>query len=253
MRMLDACRGGALVGGEWMRTESPSQTGRVLHVFDKAIGEYPLPTASSSSVRTLRWSGRDETVAAIDAAHASPRNSPEFFRNAHLRAAALRRWHDLIVAELPTLAEIVTVESGKPIKESEAEIRSSASHVLWSAGLTGTGGLSGHQVQSQFSATSRRLVLKSPVGVVGCIVPWNFPALMGARKLAPAIGAGCTVVLKPSEKTPLSSIALVKLAIDAGIPADAINIVFGDQEEIGEAIMADDRVRKVSFLSLIHI
>ena len=187
--------------------------------------------------------GVAETRAAIDAAHAA---QPAWAaRTARDRATLLRRWHDLIMASQNDLARILTAEQGKPLPEARGEIAYGAAYVEWFAeearrvyGDT----IPGHMPDK------RIVVLKQPVGVVGAITPWNFPNAMLARKIAPALAAGCTMVARPSEFTPLSTLALGVLAERAGIPAGVLNIVPGlDAAGVGAELCANPRVAKISF------
>ncbi len=187
--------------------------------------------------------GVAELRRAIDAAHAAQK--PWAARTGKDRADHLRRWHDLILAHQEDLARILTAEQGKPLAEARGEIAYGASYVEWFAeeakrvyGDT----IPGHMPDK------RIIVLKQPVGVVGAITPWNFPIAMLARKIAPALAAGCTMVARPSEFTPLSALALGVLAQRAGIPKGVLNIVPGlDAAGMGAALCAHPRVAKISF------
>lgn len=180
---------------------------------------------------------------AIDAAHAA--QSAWATRTALERAQILRRWYDLIIANVDDLAAILTAEMGKPLAEAKGEILYGAAFIEWYAeearriyGDT----ISGHQ------QNKRLFVLKQPVGVVGAITPWNFPNAMITRKVAPALAAGCTIVVKPAEETPLSALALAKLGSDAGLPAGVLSIVTGsNSREIGLEFCENDKMRKLSF------
>ncbi|MES2537498.1 MAG: NAD-dependent succinate-semialdehyde dehydrogenase [Pseudomonadota bacterium] len=186
--------------------------------------------------------GAAETRAAIDAAHtAGPgwRN-----RTAKERAGLLRRWFDLVSANAEVLATILTEEMGKPLAEARGEIAYGASYIEWFAEEA-------RRVYGEVIPTpqsdKRFVMLKQPVGVVAAITPWNFPNAMLARKIAPALAAGCTVVAKPAEQTPLSALALVRLAELAGIPPGVINIVTGDAVAIGLELTGNPLVRKLTF------
>jgi succinate-semialdehyde dehydrogenase/glutarate-semialdehyde dehydrogenase len=164
--------------------------------------------------------GRDDAVKAIAAAKAA---QPGWaLKTAKERAALLRRWYDLILSRQKELAQLLTLEQGKPIAEAMGEIVFGASFIEWFAeeGKRVYG-----DVIPSHASDKRLLVIKQAVGVVGAITPWNFPNGMIARKVAPALAAGCTIVLKPAEDTPLSALALGLLAREAGIPADAFRIV----------------------------
>jgi succinate-semialdehyde dehydrogenase/glutarate-semialdehyde dehydrogenase len=156
----------------------------------------------------------------------------------------LRRWFDLIVANLADLATIMTAEQGKPLAESQAEIRYAASFAEWfSEEAKRTYG----DLIPAPRARSRIMVLKQPIGVVAAITPWNFPSAMITRKCAPAFAAGCSVVVKPSEFTPYSALALAELAERAGIPKGVFNIVTGNAVPIGGEMTSSPVVRKISF------
>ena len=160
------------------------------------------------------------------------------------RAAILRRWSDLMLAHKTDLARLMTAEQGKPLAEAEGEVVYAASFFEWFAeeAKRAYGGIiPGHQ------ADKRLLVLRQAVGVVGAVTPWNFPAAMITRKVGPALAAGCTVVLKPSELTPFSALALAVLGEEAGVPAGVFNIVTGAAAAIGEVLTGDPRVRKFTF------
>jgi succinate-semialdehyde dehydrogenase/glutarate-semialdehyde dehydrogenase len=165
-------------------------------------------------------------------------------KTAKERAVLLRRWHDLILLNAADLAKLMTAEQGKPLAESKGEIAYAASFVEWfaeEAKRVYGDVIPGHQ------ADKRILVLRQPVGVVAAITPWNFPAAMITRKVAPALAAGCTVVCKPATQTPYSALALAELAARAGIPAGVVNVVTGPAREIGAVLTGDARVRKLSF------
>jgi succinate-semialdehyde dehydrogenase/glutarate-semialdehyde dehydrogenase len=186
--------------------------------------------------------GRVETRAAIDEAEAAFKSWKA--RTHAERAAILGRWHDLMLENEEDLAVLLTLEQGKPLAEARAEIRYGASFVKWFAEEARR--IGGSTIPSP-TADRRILVMKEPVGVCAIITPWNFPNAMITRKVAPALAAGCTVVIKPSEFTPFSALALGVLAERAGIPAGVINIVTGMPSEIGNELMANETVRKISF------
>ena len=182
------------------------------------------------------------TEKAVAAAHAA---FPAWAaKTAKERSIVLRRWHDLILLNAADLARLMTAEQGKPLAESKGEIAYAASFVEWfaeEAKRVYGDVIPGHQ------ADKRILVLRQPVGVVAAITPWNFPAAMITRKVAPALAAGCTVVCKPATQTPYSALALAELAARAGIPAGVFNVVTGPAREIGGVLTGDARVRKLSF------
>ncbi|WP_454056381.1 NAD-dependent succinate-semialdehyde dehydrogenase [Cupriavidus sp. Marseille-Q8015] len=186
----------------------------------------------------------DARAAADAAAAAFPAWSR---RTARERAQYLKRWHALILAHEQDLARIVSAEQGKPMHESVGEVRYGASYVEWFAEeATRICG----DVVAEAVPGRKMIVLKEPVGVVAAITPWNFPLAMIARKIAPALAAGCTVVCKPAEDTPLTALALVYLAEQAGLPHGVLNIVTASRARtpaVVDAWLADSRVRKITF------
>ena len=160
------------------------------------------------------------------------------------RGDLLMAWYDLIIAHLEELAEIVTLENGKPLAEAKGEVRYTASFVRWFGEEARR--IYGKEIPSNH-AHQRILVRKEPVGVCGIITPWNFPSAMLGRKLAAALAAGCTVVAKPSEETPLSAFALARLAQKAGIPDGVINLVTGEPAQIGLHFCTSPTIAKISF------
>jgi succinate-semialdehyde dehydrogenase/glutarate-semialdehyde dehydrogenase len=198
--------------------------------------------ATQSVLGTVPDMGSAETRAAIEAA---ARAYKTWKKKTHAeRAALLEAWHALMLEHEEDLARILTLEQGKPLVEARGEIRYGAGFVKWFAEEARR--IGGSTIPSP-TPDRRILVLKEAVGVCGIITPWNFPNAMITRKVAPALAAGCTVVIKPSEFTPYSALALGVLAERAGIPAGVINIVTGMPAEIGDELMANDTVRKISF------
>ncbi len=165
-------------------------------------------------------------------------------KTAKERAAILRKWFDLMMANQDDLALILTTEQGKPLAEAKGEIAYGASFVEWFAEEAKR--VYG-DVIPQHQADKRILVLKQPIGVSAMITPWNFPNAMITRKAAPALAAGCTVVIKPAEQTPFSALAMAELAERAGIPKGVFNVITGDAPTIGKEMCANPTVRKVSF------
>ncbi|MBV6443415.1 MAG: NAD-dependent succinate-semialdehyde dehydrogenase [Haliscomenobacteraceae bacterium CHB4] len=220
----------AFVNGEWLTADS----GKTFAVTNPATGEILAQVADL---------GAEETQRAIAAAEAA---LPDWrSKTATSRAHTLRRWYDLILEHAEDLALLMTLEQGKPLAESRGEVRYGASFIEWFAeeGKRAYG-----DIIPPHQAGLRLLVTKQPVGVVAAITPWNFPNAMITRKVAPALAAGCTVVLKPSEETPLSALALVELAQRAGFPPGVLNIVTGlDAPSIGKALTDSPVVRKLSF------
>ncbi|MCL7940642.1 NAD-dependent succinate-semialdehyde dehydrogenase [Halomonas sp. ATCH28] len=182
---------------------------------------------------------REAVTAAADAWPAWRR------RTAKERAALLRAWFDAIMANQEALARLMTLEQGKPLAESRGEVAYGASFVEFYAEEAKR--VAGETLPSH-GVDKRILVFREPIGVVAAITPWNFPLAMITRKCAPALAAGCPVVIKPAEATPLTALALVKLAEEVGFPAGVINIVTASRPaEIGEVLTTDPRVRKISF------
>jgi len=220
------------IDGQWLDADS----GAVFAVTDPASGQTLVEVADM---------GVAETQRAIDAA---ARALPAWrSRTAKDRAAILRRWFDLIIAHTEDLAQLMTAEQGKPLAEARGEVAYGASFIEWFAeeGKRAYGDI------IPTTGTDRRLmVLKQPIGVCAAITPWNFPIAMITRKVAPALAAGCTVVAKPAEATPLSALALVELAVQAGLPAGVLNLIVADAPNapaIGLALCTSPVVRKVSF------
>lgn len=165
-------------------------------------------------------------------------------KTAKERCVVLRRWFDLITENSADLAAIMTAEQGKPLAESRGEVAYAASFIDWFAE---EGKRTYGDVIPSPQADKRLVVLKQPVGVCAAITPWNFPAAMITRKAAPALAAGCVMIVKPAEQTPLTALALGELAIRAGIPAGVLQIVTGDAKIIGGVLTKSDVVRKLSF------
>ncbi|ACX66525.1 MULTISPECIES: NAD-dependent succinate-semialdehyde dehydrogenase [Paenibacillus] len=215
------------IAGKWIQTEEQ------MDVYNPADG---------TVIGTVSKGGKKEARLAVDAAaDAFPAWSR---RTANERGELLRRWHELIAEHTDELARIMTTEQGKPLKEAAGEIQYANSFVAWYAE-------EGKRIYGETipgsSSRQRIIVTKQPVGVVAAITPWNFPASMITRKVAPALAAGCTVVIKPSGETPFTAIKLVELADQAGIPAGVINIVTGSSSDISGVWQEDSRVRKLSF------
>lgn len=160
------------------------------------------------------------------------------------RAAILRRWAGLIEGRTEALAALLSLENGKPLSESRAEITYANQFVHWFAGEAER---SDGRVIESWSGADRVLTFRDPVGPVAAVTPWNFPAAMVTRKLAPALAAGCTVVLKPASATPFTAIALVESALEAGVPGEALNLVTGDSAVVGAVLTGSPAIRKLSF------
>jgi succinate-semialdehyde dehydrogenase/glutarate-semialdehyde dehydrogenase len=225
-------RNHAYIGGAWVAADS----GRTYTVRDPATGE------SLAEVPRL---GVAETRRAIEAAEAA---FPAWrARTAKDRSNLLRRWFDLIVANREGLAKLMTLEQGKPLAEARGEIGGGSAQVEWAAEEAKR--VYGDVIPSG-APNARYVVLKAPIGVCAGITPWNFPHSMITRKVAPALAAGCTFVLKPAEQTPLSALALAALAEEAGIPAGVFNVVTGDAADapiIGGELTSNPTVRKLGF------
>ncbi|WP_199228753.1 NAD-dependent succinate-semialdehyde dehydrogenase [Azospirillum sp. TSH100] len=218
------------VNGAWRAADS----GKSFPVTNPATG---------AVIAEVSDMGAAETREAIDAANAA---LPAWkAKTAKERAAIMRRWYELILAAQEDLAQLMTAEQGKPLTESRGEVVYGASFIEWFAeeGKRAYG-----DVIPTFAGNKRVVVLKEAIGVVAAITPWNFPNAMITRKVAPALAAGCTVVVKPAEDTPLSALALAELAERAGFPAGVFNIVMGSEPAaIGNELTHSPIVRKVSF------
>ena len=167
-------------------------------------------------------------------------------RTGRYRASVLRRWHENIDREKETIAKLMTYENGKPRNESLGEVAYANSFVQWFSEEASRA--YGRNMGSSTSTSSRCSVIKQPVGVVGVITPWNFPAAMVTRKVAAALASGCSVLLKPSELTPLCALKLVELAYEAGVPREALEIIVtNESERVGEAMTESEVVKKISF------
>ena len=225
----DLLRQQALIGGEWVDAAS----GKLVEVTDPATGQV---------MGTIPDLSAEETRAAIEAANTAFASWKQ--RTHAERAALLERWFDLMNQHAEDLALILTLEQGKPLPEARGEITYGASFVKWFAEEARR--IDGSVIPAPTN-DRRILTLKQPVGVSAIITPWNFPNAMITRKVGPALAAGCTVVIKPSEFTPFSALALGVLAERAGIPAGVINIVTGMPAEIGAELTANPTVRKLSF------
>jgi succinate-semialdehyde dehydrogenase/glutarate-semialdehyde dehydrogenase len=198
--------------------------------------------ADGSVIGTIPKMGAVETRRAIEAANAA---LPAWrAKLAKERANILRKWFELMIANTDDLALIMTTEQGKPLAEAKGEIAYAASFIEWFAEEAKR--VYG-DVIPQHQSDKRLVVIKQPVGVCGLITPWNFPAAMITRKAAPALAAGCTVVIKPATQTPYSALALAELAERAGIPKGVINVVSGSAKDIGGELTSNTTVRKISF------
>lgn len=183
-----------------------------------------------------------DTKLAIDAANCALRSWKSLA--AYKRAEILMKWHDLVVAHASDLATIMTFEQGKPLREAEGEVLYAASYIKWFAEEARRA--YGEIIPSEDN-NKKILVTKEPIGVCAAITPWNFPAAMITRKVAPALAAGCTIIVKPAMETPLTAFALLGLAQEAGIPDGVINVLTGDAQKIGAEMTSNPIVRKLSF------
>src|SRR5216117_2827009 len=217
------------VNGQWVQAAS----GQSLNVDNPATGEI---------IGTVPKLSAAETRQAIEAAN---RAFPAWSKKtAKERAAILRRWFDLMMANQDDLARLMTLEQGKPLAESKGEVAYAAAFLEWFGEEAKR--IYGDTIP-QHQADKHIVVIKQPIGVVACITPWNFPLAMITRKAGPALGAGCTVVLKPATQTPFSALALAELAERAGVPKGVFNIVTGPAKEIGGELTSNPIVRKLSF------
>ncbi len=219
----------AFINGQWLATTSAKS----LPVYNPATGEV---------VAEVKGAGAEETRAAISAAEEAMMSWKQV--PAKQRANTLRKWFDLLMANQEDLARIMTAEQGKTLAESRGEVAYGAAYVEWFAEQAKR--IDGDVIPGPTS--DRRIVcIKQPVGVVAAITPWNFPNAMIARKAAPALAAGCTIVIKPASETPLSALAMAELAKRAGIPDGVLNIVVGSSREIGPELTGSPIVRKLTF------
>ncbi len=219
-----------LINGEWVQGASR------FDVLDPATG------LKLADVANLGPADAERAIAAANAAWAGWKN-----KTAKERSIILRKWYDLLMANQDDLGRLMTAEQGKPLPEAKGEVAYGASFVEWFAEEAKR--VNGETLP-QFDNNRRLLVLKQPIGVCAAITPWNFPLAMITRKVAPALAAGCPVVIKPAELTPLTALAAAELAIRAGIPAGVLNIVTADDQNsiaVGKVLCASDVVRHISF------
>ena len=230
MTKVALIRGRAYIAGDWV------ETGTYLDVSDPATGDH---------VGRVPRCGADEARAAVDAAAGVFEQWRS--RSAIDRAEPLHRMARTMARRGEELATLLTREQGKPLAEARAEIRYAASFLSWFAEEARR--MYGETIPAP-SAQGRVFVLRQAVGIGVAITPWNFPCAMITRKLGPALAAGCPLILKPAEATPLSALALAAIAEEAGIPAGAFSVLTGDRDDaadLGAALIADARVRKLSF------
>src|SRR4029450_4462437 len=218
-----------LIAGEWVQADS----GATIDVINPATG---------LKIGTVPKSGRAETRRAIEAAEAAFQTWRK--TSALERSKLLRLLHDAIMDNQQPLAELLTTEQGKSLTESKGEIAISAAYVLWFAE---EGRRTYGEVVPSPWADRRILVTKEPTGVIAAITPWNFPSSMLSRKIAPALAAGCTAVIKPASQTPYSGLAWGVLCEEAGFPKGAVNVVTGSAAEIGDENCSNLVVREGPF------
>jgi succinate-semialdehyde dehydrogenase/glutarate-semialdehyde dehydrogenase len=230
LSQADLFRESAYIDGVWIPPTSDSER---LAVVNPATG------ATLGHVPRLQADAIQRAIAAADAALPAWRALL-----AKERAAILRRWHDLMLQHVDDLARIITLEQGKPLAEARGEVSYAAGFLEWFGEEAKR--VYGEVIPSPWPG--RRIVtLKQPIGVAALITPWNFPAAMLTRKAGAALAAGCTVLIKPASKTPFTALALAYLAEQAGVPAGVVNVLTGDAATIGDVLMRDARVRKLSF------
>ncbi|MDQ0627008.1 MULTISPECIES: NAD-dependent succinate-semialdehyde dehydrogenase [Paraburkholderia] len=225
--MSELLRTGHYIGGEWY------ESAETYAVRNPATGEVIAQVAKGGAAETA------QAIAAAERALSAWR-----LLTAKERGARVRRWGELMLEHRDALAELLTREQGKPLAEARGEVGYAASFLEWFAEEAKRA--YGDVIPSP-NPNAKIIVTREPVGVVAAITPWNFPLAMITRKAGPALAAGCTMVLKPSEETPLSALALAVLAAKAGIPPGVFNIVSGDAAAIGGALTESDVVRKLSF------
>ena len=225
--MSDFLRTGHFINGEWY------QGVETYAVLNPATGELIANVAKGGAAETA------QAIAAAERAFPAWRTL-----TAKERSARVKRWGELMLENRDALAELMSREQGKPLAEARGEVGYAASFLEWFAEEAKRA--YGDVIPSP-NPNAKIIVTREPVGVVAAITPWNFPLAMITRKAGPALAAGCTMVLKPSEETPLSAFALAVLAEQAGIPAGVFNIVSGDAVAIGGALTASAVVRKLSF------
>ncbi|XP_015890074.3 succinate-semialdehyde dehydrogenase, mitochondrial [Ziziphus jujuba] len=218
-----------LLGAKW----ADAYDGKTIEVSNPATGEV---------IANVPCMGHKETNDAISSAHDAFDSWSKI--TAAERSKCLRKWYDLLISHKEELGQLITLEQGKPLKEALGEVSYGAGFIEFFAEEAKR--VYGDIIPSTL-ADRRLFVLKQPVGVVGAITPWNFPLAMITRKVGPALACGCTVVVKPSELTPLTALAAAELALRAGIPPGVVNIVMGNAPEIGEALLASPQVRKITF------
>lgn len=218
-----------LIGGKWI----DAYDRKTIQVNNPATGEV---------IVDVPCMGGKETNDAISSAYEAFYSWSKL--TAGERSRYLRKWYDLLIAHKEELGHLMTLEQGKPLKEALGEVSYGAGFIEFFAEEAKR--VYGDIIPSTL-ADRRLFVLKQPVGVVGIITPWNFPLAMITRKVGPALASGCTVVIKPSELTPLTALAAAELSLQAGIPPGVVNVVMGNAADIGDALLASRQVRKITF------
>ncbi len=220
----------ALINGQWI------PGAQRFDVHDPATGQ------KLADVANLGPTEAEKAIAAANAAWPAWRN-----KTGKERSILLRKWYDLLMANVDDLGRLMTAEQGKPFAEARGEVAYGASFVEWFAEEAKR--VNGETLP-QFDNNRRLLVIRQPIGVCAAITPWNFPLAMITRKVAPALAAGCPVVIKPAELTPLTALAAAELAMRAGIPAGVLNVLTADSDNsiaVGKVFCASDTVRHISF------
>lgn len=219
----------AYINGQWLAAQSNA----TVPVTNPATGE---------EIGTIPNMGAAEATQAVEAAYTVLKSWKAL--TAQNRADILLAWYQLVLDHTDELALIMTIEQGKPLAEAKGEVRYAASFIQWFAE-------EGKRIYGDVIPTvnnqQRFIISKEPVGVVAAITPWNFPIAMITRKAAPALAAGCTIVIKPANETPYCALAIAKLAEKAGIPAGVINVVTGKSQEIGSVFTSHEKVKKLTF------
>lgn len=219
----------AYISGQWLAAQSNA----TVPVTNPATGE---------EIGTIPNMGAAEATQAVESAYTALQSWKAL--TAQNRADILLTWYKLVLDHTDELALIMTIEQGKPLAEAKGEVRYAASFIQWFAE-------EGKRIYGDVIPTvnnqQRFIISKEPVGVVAAITPWNFPIAMITRKAAPALAAGCTIVIKPANETPYCALAIAKLAEKAGIPAGVINVVTGKSQEIGSVFTSHEKVKKLTF------
>ncbi|WP_422527623.1 NAD-dependent succinate-semialdehyde dehydrogenase [Serratia fonticola] len=225
----DLLRSQCLINGEWCDARSGKR-------------EAVINPANGAELTTVPLVSAEETQQAINAAQQAQIGWKQ--QTAKQRSVLLLAWADKIMAAQEDLAQLMTAEQGKSLAEARGEVAYAASFITWFAEEAKR--VDGAVLQAPL-ASQRLVVVKQPIGVCAAITPWNFPAAMITRKAAPALAAGCTMIVKPAEQTPLTALALAKLAQDAGIPAGVLQVVTGEAAQVGKVLCDSPVVRKLSF------